>query len=107
MWCEVLKMRICSLSFGNYNPNLIVNNPPYITNVPFYEYMRDNKLDFDNTDLRMFRVVQKKESEQDRAMTGLFCAAAGGAIVSGIILRNKIKNVYSRLKSGIKSAFHR
>ncbi|MCR4880562.1 MAG: hypothetical protein K6A44_01235 [bacterium] len=100
-------MRISAITFGNYNPNAIINNPPYITNHPFYEYMRDNKLDFDNTDLRAFKSVQHKEADKDSFMTGLFTVTLAGVGVAGYAGRNKLKSGWRRLSDSVKSAFHR
>ena len=99
-------MRINNLSFGNYNPNTIINNPPHITNHPFYEYMRDNKIDFDSTDLRMAKVVQNKDQEKDNFMTGLLCVTIGGVGVAGYVGRNKLRSGWRRASEGIKRVFH-
>ncbi len=100
-------MRINSLSFGNYNSASLVNNPPYITNYPFYEYMRDNKLDFDSTDLNAMKAVvqsaKREETQKDNFISGLFIATAGAVGVAGYICKNKLKAGYKSLMRKIKA----
>ena len=104
-------MLVNSLSFGNYNANALINNPPYITNNPFYEYMRDNKLDFDSTDLRATKTViqnsKQEETQKDSFMTGLFVATAGAGGLAAYAGRNKLIAGYRKMIDGIKHAFKR
>ena len=92
-------MQINLPNFGNYNPNAIVNNPPNITNHPFYEYMRDNKADFLKTDKKMLNAVIEKEQNQDKYMSRLLW---GTVLAVGIALymgRNKIKGLWQSVKN--------
>lgn len=100
-------MSITPIAIGSYNPATLINNPPYITNNPFYEYMRDNKLDFDSTDLRMTRAAIKNPNDSDKYMTGLFTATAGVVCVAGYIARNKLKRGWRILSDGARRVFHR
>lgn len=100
-------MRINSITFGNYNPATIINNPPHISNNPFYEYMRDNKLDFDSTNLKTFKAMVNNTQGEDDFMTGLLCATIGGIGVVGYVARKKVVNGWRRFSAGVKGAFHR
>lgn len=103
-------MLINSLSFGNYNASTLVNNPPYITNYPFYEYMRDNKLDFESTDLKMTKKVIRKtehtETQKDNFMTGVFVATAGAVGITACIGKNRLKAGYRKLADCFNRTFH-
>ena len=80
---------------ADYNPAGIVNNPPHITNLPFYEYLRDNKLDFDTTDLKMAKIANKNEQKSSTFMSVLFWLTAIGAVLGIYAGRNKIKKGYN------------
>lgn len=104
-------MLVNSLSFGNYNAGTLINNPPYITNHPFYEYMRDNKLDFDSTDLRAAKTVVRNtnpsETQEDNLMNALFAVTAGAVGTALYVGKNKLKAGYRKAIDGIKHLFKR
>ena len=95
-------MYISSQNFSNNNSNILVNNPPNITNYPFFEYMQDNKQNFDKVEIKNAKALQEKENRQDKYMTGLLWAtilACGVGIYMG---RNKLKKIFK----SIKNKFH-
>ena len=100
-------MLVNSINFGNYNAKALVNNPPYITNYPFYEYMRDNKLDFDSTDLKMSQSIEgaekNAETKKDNIMTSLFVATASAVGLSIYVGRNKLRAGYRKLIGKFKN----
>ena len=87
-------MRINSPSFGNYNPQTIVNNPPYITNYPFWEYLTEKKMNFKYARLDTIKAMKQEEEARDNIMTGLLTATTAGVALGLLLFGNKVRQLY-------------
>ena len=100
-------MRINSLSFGNYNPQTIVNNPPYITNYPFWEYLTDKKMNFKYARLNTINAMKQEEEARDNLMTGLLTATSIATVLGLLLFGNKVKHIYIVSKTFVKNLFEK
>lgn len=100
-------MQINNISFGTYNPGTIVNNPPYITNHPFYEYMKENEYHYDIAEFNASKVLCDEERQHSNHMTKLLVGSLFAVGVTLIIARNKLKSGFYIVKEKCQSFFNK
>ena len=82
-------MSVSYISNRNYKHNNLVNKPPYITNVPMFDYMCENNLFWSDRKLMrsdLFKSTDYKKT--DKFMTMLYFSTIG-TITGGIYLGYK------------------
>ena len=100
---------MCAISVNSitYNPKKLVNNPPYITNYPFYEYLVENKMDFKHAQLDLYKETKATRTREDNFMTSLLVVTLGVMLLAVIFAKKKVQNAYRFCIDGCKNLYRK